>query len=61
MPDTKSTAPLPENLSVPAAIPENELVALISKIQTIPRFQQRAIVRELIDRLGRDSIADLLD
>ena len=61
MPDTKSTAPLPENLPVPAAISENELVALISKIQTIPRSQQRAIVRELIDRLGEDSIADLLD
>ena len=61
MPDTKSTAPLPENLPVPAAIPENELVALISKIQTIPRSQQRTIVRELIDRLGRDLIADLLD
>ena len=63
MPDTESTAPPPENLPepVPAAIPEDELVALISKIQTIPRSQQRTIVRELIDRLGRDSIADLLD
>ena len=61
MPDTESTAPesLPE--PVPAAIPEDELVALISKIQTIPRSQQRTIVRELIDRLGRDLIADLLD
>ena len=61
MPDTESTAPLPESSPVPAAIPEDELVALISKIQTIPRSQQRAIVRELIDRLGRDLIADLLD
>ena len=63
MPDTESTAPLPESLPepVPAAIPEDELVALISKIQTIPRSQQRTIVRELIDRLGRDLIADLLD
>ena len=61
--DTESTAPAPENLpeSVPAAIPEDELVALTSKIQTIPRSQQRTIVRELIDRLGRDLIADLLD
>ena len=61
MPDTESTAPESLPGLVPAAIPENELVALISKIQTIPRSQQRTIVRELIDRLGRDSIADLLD
>ena len=61
MPDTESTAPLPENLPVPIAIPEDELVALISKVENLPRSQQRAIVRELIDRLGGDSIADLLD
>lgn len=63
MPDTKSTAPTPENLSkpVPAEIPEDELVALISKVENLPRSQQRTIVRELIDRLGRDSISDLLD
>ena len=42
-------------------IPEDELVALISKVENLPRSQQRAIVRELIDRLGRDLIADLLD
>ena len=63
MPDTESTAPAPENLPepVPAVIPEDELVALISKVENLPRSQQRTIVRELIDRLGRDLIADLLD
>ena len=61
MPDTKSTAPLPESSLVPIAIPEDELVALISKVENLPRSQQRTIVRELIDRLGEDSIADLLD
>ena len=63
MPDTESTAPPPENLPepVPAAIPEDELVALISKVENLPRSQQRAIVRELIDRLGEDLIANLLD
>ena len=61
MPDNKSTAPLPESSPVPAAIPEDELVALISKVENLPRSQQRAIVRELIDRLGKDLIADLLD
>ena len=61
MPDTESTAPLPESSPVPIAIPKDELVALISKVENLPRSQQRTIVRELIDRLGRDSIADLLD
>jgi superfamily I DNA/RNA helicase len=63
MPDTESTAPTPENLPepVPAAIPEEELVTLISKVENLPRSQQRTIIRELIDRLGRESIASLLD
>ena len=61
MPNTESTAPAPESLPVPVTIPEDELVALISKVENLPRSQQRAIVRELIDRLGTDSIADLLD
>ena len=61
MPDNESAAPLPESLPVPAVIPEDELVALIPKVENLPRSQQRTIVRELIDRLGEDSIADLLD
>ncbi|TAG98745.1 MAG: ATP-dependent helicase [Oscillatoriales cyanobacterium] len=42
-------------------IPEDELVDLIAKIESLPRSQQRTIVRELIDRLGKESIANLLD
>jgi DNA helicase II / ATP-dependent DNA helicase PcrA len=42
-------------------IPEEDLFALIAKIENLPRSQQRTIVRELIDRLGQESIASLLD
>jgi hypothetical protein len=41
--------------------PEKDLFALIAKIENLPRSQQRTIVRELIDRLGQESIASLLD
>lgn len=42
-------------------IPEDELLDLIAKIESLPRSQQRTIIREMIDRLGKESIAKLLD
>lgn len=42
-------------------IPEEDLFALIAKIEVLPRSQKRTIIRELIDRLGRESIVSLLD
>ncbi len=58
MPDEQD---LSETQDAATEIPELELVELISKIEKLPRSQQRTIVRELIDCLGRESIASLLD
>lgn len=52
---------LPETQDATTEISETELVKLISKIEKLPRSQQRTILRELIDRIGRDSVANLLD
>ncbi len=41
-------------------VSQEELVELLVKIQNLPRPQLRTIFRELVDRLGKSSIADLL-
>lgn len=41
-------------------VSQEELIKLLTKIQNLPRPQLRTIFRELVDRLGKDSIADLL-
>ena len=60
LPSLPKPAEVLENLTH-SEISEKDLFALIAKIEVLPRSQQRMIVRELIDRLGRESIASLLD
>jgi superfamily I DNA/RNA helicase len=60
LPSSPEPTKVLENLTH-SEISEEDLFALIAKIEVLPRSQQRTIVRELIDRLGRESIASLLD
>lgn len=41
-------------------VTQEELLELLTKIQNLPRPQLRTIFRELVDRLGRESVADIL-
>ncbi|MEG4273841.1 MULTISPECIES: UvrD-helicase domain-containing protein [unclassified Microcoleus] len=41
-------------------VTQEELLELLGKIQNLPRPKQRTIFRELVDRLGKESIFDLL-
>lgn len=42
-------------------VTQEELLELLTKIQNLPRPKLRTIFRELVDRLGREAIADLLN
>ena len=42
-------------------VSQEELIEILTKIQNLPRPQLRTVLRELVDRLGKDSITDLLN
>lgn len=50
-----------ENSSEVVDIAQEKLLYLIEQIQGLPRSKMRTVMRELVDSLGKDTIAELLD
>lgn len=42
-------------------VTQEELIELLVKIEKLPRPKLRTVLRELVDRLGKESVADLLE
>lgn len=45
----------------PVEVTQEDLLAVLEKLQFWPRAKLRTVLRELVDRLGKEAIADLLD
>jgi superfamily I DNA/RNA helicase len=58
----KNAGSEPLNSILPAApeVSQEELIELLDKIQNLPRPKMRTIFRELVHRLGKETITDLL-